>query len=255
MKKFLGVVASIVLLGIGCERNLSVGPIEPDTPSQEQTAEFAASQRQQVLTKQVASLEEKIETLERDLSYSKSTATVTFNGTAWERKEADSWIPSELLEDLPTDWESAEIQRVGELFLVTRHTYVDVPDEAILTSSRAIFSSSASIFDGVLQSYAYYVWTNRAFESNLYGTVQTLLASEMTSIRTIYWTSILAFCTAELVPYEGVVAVSCGGGDNGCFTKEKVNFSLFEDTLEHIGVCSNSCDLGPNDVYKITCST
>lgn len=52
---------------------------------------------------------------------------------------------------------------------------------------------------------------------------------------------------------SGEVRIACGGGDNGCYEHEIVEYNIFSKALVRWGFCSKNCDLATDEPLVSTC--
>lgn len=134
----------------------------------------------------------------------------------------------------------------------------NVPDET--------FSRTESLYpklftppyteNGYYRLYRYYVYATYPTIISGKGGKLSLRANELSSVgKEIVWYEGLAGCRVEPGSYfrSSTFTVACGGGDNGCYEEERVQFTIFNDSTKNLGVCNKNCDLIGEQPSELTC--
>ncbi len=210
--------------------------------------------RQRTEAEQQISSLTKIVTTHLDQAKRNSTrAYVKVTDRAWSVSDYSMKVSDSLLSSLPLDWGEVTVSKVDNGYLVSRETEVAEVDEAIFEKTEDLFQANLS--REPLNEYTYWLWFHNPFELTINETTQTLPAQQLIPITTTYWQTGLSFCSAEIDFSNTAFEISCGGGDNGCFTLRTVRMNLFTKNILNQQTCSNSCDLASDQTYTFTCNT
>lgn len=168
-------------------------------------------------------------------------------------------------ENTPDGWEFNGVcsdQSLDTSFIITTSKIVDrkadIPSETFAYTQELFPKLFVPPYtdDGYYRLYRFYIFSIYPTIISYNDVSHAVRSNELQLIgKEIVWYEGLAGCGIEPGSFfkTGKITIACGGGDNGCYVHERVQFDLFGGGTAYLGRCEKNCDLESNQSAELKC--